>query len=236
MSQQQESPLSMLAGEDLAVFRFVKINGTARELVYADAADLGIGVTQAAVDDTYAVAVREVHNGGSFKVTAAAAFAVGDYLYHAADGKVSAVPAGPRIGRALEAATADGDVVEMVYQLTKIEWLGKTFEAVAADKTLDAEDANKIFYVTADAKTITLPATVAGLKFTILNGGANAAVAVTVSPNANDKLMGPDVAGTDNKDEVNTKTTAIRGDLIELVGDGADGYWFNAEGTWAEEA
>lgn len=236
MSQQFNSPISLLAGEALAVFRFVKINGTTRELVYADAADLGIGITQEGVADTIAVAVREVHHGGSFKVEAAGAFAVGDYLYHAADGKVSATPTGPRIGRALEAAAASGDIVEMVYQPTKLDWLGKTFEAVADNKTLDAEDVNKIFYVTADAKTVTLPATAAGLKFTILNGVADGGAAVNVSPNANDKLMGPDVAGTDNKDQINTKATAIRGDLIELVGDGAGGYWFNAEGTWAEEA
>lgn len=236
MSQQSNSPMAELAGEALAVFRFVKINGTSRELVYADAADLGIGVVQEAVADTIAACVREVHNGGSFKVTAAGAFAVGDYLYHAADGKVSAVPAGPRIGRALEAATADGDIVEMVYQLTKTEWLGKTFEAVADNKTLDAEDHGKIFYVTVDAKAITLPATAAGLRYVILNGAANGTSIVTVSPNANDKIDGPDLTGVNNKDRINTKATAVRGDLLEIVGNGGDGWLIeNQEGIWAAE-
>lgn len=237
MSKQAESPIAELAGEDLSAFRFIKINGTTRELVYAVAADLGIGVTQEAVSDTYSVSVREVHNGGTFKVEAAGAFAIGDYLYHAADGKVSAVPAGPRIGRALEAATASGDIVEIIYQVSMMEWLGRTFEAVADDKTLDIEDAGKVFYVTVDAKTVTLPAIAAGLgPIWIVNGAANGTVAVNVSPNANDKIMGADVAGTDNKDQINTKATAIRGDYICIEEANADGWKIiDKMGTWAEE-
>lgn len=233
MSKQTESPMTMVAAEALAAFRFVK--PSSGQAVYADAADLGIGVTQLLAANGGHASIRLVQHGGTLKVTAAGAFEIGNYLYHAADGKVSNVPSGPRIGRALEAASADGSIVEMIYQVTKPEWLGKTFEAIADNKTLDAQDINKIFYVTADAKTVTLPATVAGLKFTVINGGAAATVAVNVSPNASDKLMGPDVAGTDNKDQINTKATAQRGDLIELVGDGSAGYWFNAEGIWAEE-
>ena len=41
-------------------------------------------------------------------------------------------------------------------------------ENITADKTLDAADSGKLFYVTVDAKTITLPATALGLTYTIL--------------------------------------------------------------------
>jgi len=48
---------------------------------------------------------------------------------------------------------------------------GLTAETIADNKTLDAQDTGKVFFVTADAKTITLPA-VAGASFRVVNGGA----------------------------------------------------------------
>lgn len=115
---------------------------------------------------------------------------------------------------------------------------GFTFEEISANKTLDAQDVGKAFIVTADAKTITLPATASGLgPIVIINGGADAAVAVNVSPNANDKIMGPDIAGTDNKDLINTKTTAKQWDYIILEPDVAGNGWEvgRMRGTWATE-
>jgi len=111
-------------------------------------------------------------------------------------------------------------------------------ETLSDNKTLDAQDTGKVFFVSADAKTITLPATAtAGDTITIVNIGAFGTVAVNVSPNANDKVMGPDVAGTDNKDLINTKATACRGDYVVLTAGHADGWTVGAiKGTWAEEA
>jgi len=117
------------------------------------------------------------------------------------------------------------------------ELLDRTWEDVAVDKTLDAQDVGKVINVTVDAKTITLPATAAGLVYVVRNGGADAAVAVTINPNANDKIMGADLAGVDNKDRINTKATACRGDYIVLRADGSAGWYVEAErGTWAAEA
>ena len=114
---------------------------------------------------------------------------------------------------------------------------GETFEDVADNKTLDAEDVGKVINVTADAKTITLPAVSAGLEYVIRNGGASGTVEVTVSPNAVDKIMGADLAGVDDKDRINTKATAIIGDYIHLIYGGATGWMVVAErGTWAAEA
>ena len=115
--------------------------------------------------------------------------------------------------------------------------LDRTWEAVADNKTLDAQDVGKVMVVTADAKTVTLPATAAGLEFIVYNGGADGAVAVTVSPNAADKIMGADLAGVDDKDRINTKTTAKRGDYLHLVADGSAGWYVRTErGIWAAEA
>lgn len=114
---------------------------------------------------------------------------------------------------------------------------GKTFEAVSANKTLDIQDSGKIMCVDTDAFAITLPAVATGFEFTIMNVCADGLAIITVSPDANDKIMGADLAGVDNKDRVNTKTTAKSGDYIHLVYGTADGWIVNRErGTWAAEA
>lgn len=115
-------------------------------------------------------------------------------------------------------------------------WPRKTHELKSDNYSVDAADAGKVLHIATDAKAFTLPATVAGLRIIIVNDGADAGVLVTISPNSNDKIMGPDIAGTDDKDQLNTKTTAIRGDYMVLVGDGADGWFIEAmRGTWAEQ-
>lgn len=110
-------------------------------------------------------------------------------------------------------------------------------ETLSDNKTLDAQDSGKVFFVDTDAKTVTLPAVegMGGIK--IVNIGAFGTVAVTVSPNANDMIEGPDITGADNKDLVNTKATACRGDYIDLDYGDANGWVVrDIKGTWAREA
>lgn len=110
-------------------------------------------------------------------------------------------------------------------------------EAISVDKTLDIEDNGKLFWVDADAKTITMPAVATPVNCTIVNGGAFGTVAVNISPAAADKIQGPDLPGTDNKDLINTKATAKRGDFAVLVTGDANGPIAAAlRGTWATEA
>lgn len=111
-------------------------------------------------------------------------------------------------------------------------------ESISANKTLDATDTGKLFWVDTDAKTITLPATGAGLSCMIVNGGSYGTVAVNVSPNAADQITGPDITAAADKDLINTKATAQRGDLVELADiDNTDGYVVQRlSGTWAREA
>lgn len=113
---------------------------------------------------------------------------------------------------------------------------GQQSETVDDNKTLDEGDCGVVQVVTVDAKVVTLPATVVGYSYTIMNGGEDGAVLVTVSPNASDKIMGNGFTSADNKDALNTKATAKKGDYIKLVGDGADG-WVVTEvvGVWARE-
>lgn len=115
--------------------------------------------------------------------------------------------------------------------------LRRQSEAVKGNKTLDEGDNGVVQVVTADA-TITLPSTVAGYSYTIVNGGqgsTDGTIAINVSPAALDKIMGNGFTSADNKDAINTNGNY--GDSITLVGDGANG-WVVREvvGTWTREA
>jgi len=236
MSQACDSPKSFTAGEALADFRRVKFNSSSA-VVYADAGEIGIGATLQDVANAAHAAIQLDNAGGTMKVTAAGAIAAGARCFPAADGKVSAVPSGASVGIAMEASTADGDIIEMMPVQEHLDWQGLTFEEIDDDKTLDAQDAGKAFYVTADAKTITLPATDVNLgPIIIINGVADGGAAVNISPNANDLIKGPDFDGTDNKDHINTKATAVLHDFVKIRADGAEGWWVEeTRGTWATE-
>ena len=109
-------------------------------------------------------------------------------------------------------------------------------ETISANKTLDIEDNGKIFFVDTDATITTLPATATPVNAKIVNIGAYGAVAVNLSPQAVDKVQGPDLPGTDNKDLINTKATAKRGDFVVLTTGDANGpVVAELRGTWATE-
>jgi len=114
MSQQNEGGLkAFTAGEDLAAYRRVKLSGG--EVVYADAGEEFIGITQEAKLDGEQITVAMRSSGRTFKAVAAEAFAIDSVLYGAADGKVQDTVSGTAQGIALEAATAAGDIVEVYF-------------------------------------------------------------------------------------------------------------------------
>jgi hypothetical protein len=119
----------------------------------------------------------------------------------------------------------------------KDPYAGKVKETLsAATKTLDAQDTGKVIFCTVTT-VVTLPATATALSDVTLVCMAPAGTAqISADPNANDKIMGPDIAGADNKDLVNTLATAKRGDYITLTAGHTDGYVVNRiKGTWAQE-
>lgn len=122
---------------------------------------------------------------------------------------------------------------------------------VTGNKTLTAADQGIVQNVTVDAAVITLPATAAGLTFTIRNGGvkvtggpagtgADGSVGLTVAPQAADAVAGNGFTATVNKGAVNTKATSQVGDEITLQASGTAGVsaWNieNLIGTWARVA
>ena len=102
--------------------------------------------------------------------------------------------------------------------------------------TVLVTDSGAVFAIATDAKVFTLPSTAKGLTYSFVNTGADAAVLLSISPAAVDKIMGGQ-AGVDNKDLLNTKATAKKGDRATIVGDGGDGWYVTLlVGTWAAEA
>lgn len=115
-------------------------------------------------------------------------------------------------------------------------WLGVTHELKSANYTVDAEDSGKMLWVDTDAVVITLPA-VEGINVGVGNIAGFGVAGVSVSPAAADMIEGPDITAADNKDIVNTKATARRGDYIILEYGDANGWMITQKvGTWAREA
>jgi hypothetical protein len=106
------------AGEALLEKRRVKIKAgtttTPPEVEYADAGEQHIGITEADAALAEVVSVKLRTAQGSVEGVASEALAKGATLYGAADGKIADTSSGSAIGVALEAATADGDVIEWV--------------------------------------------------------------------------------------------------------------------------
>lgn len=135
-------------------------------------------------------------------------------------------------------ATTDGRAYVAMNKFTDSQpaWKNWTHELLTNDLTVDAEDHGKVLHIATENKTFTLPATVVGLEIVIVNDGIDGNNIVTISPNSNDQIMGPNIAGTPDKDQVNTKTTAKQGDWMHLRGDGSVGWHIMGKrGIWAEQ-
>lgn len=115
MSQYNNQPKAFIAEEALPAYRRVKLGTAAGSVVFADADEKAIGVTMAAAAITEYVAVQMLVP--TVKVTASAAITLHASVYARADGKVDDAGAGSgstAIGLALEAALADGDIIECI--------------------------------------------------------------------------------------------------------------------------
>lgn len=113
---------TFIAGEDLAAHRRVKVMTDSPatttdppEVVYADAGEDYIGVTEYAATDGNEVACKLNNYPGTIEMecTVDSAIARGTVLYGAADGKISDASSGSAQGIAVEAAGASGDVIEV---------------------------------------------------------------------------------------------------------------------------
>lgn len=117
------------AGEDLAAHRRVKIDSAVStadpaEVIYADAGEDYIGVTEFAADDGELIAVKMCTGPGTFEIECDvdSSIALGTVLYGAASGKVSDASSGSAQGICIEPGTiASTAVIEVALWNVKSE-------------------------------------------------------------------------------------------------------------------
>ena len=208
------------------------------------ATDRFIGfATAPAVNGTTAAAVNvNVYRSGSVQlpVTGAVITDVGQPIYAADDDTFQFSPAGGVFIGIVRRFVASGVVVVEFGPHIADPWAAYSVrEALTGTKTFDAQDCGKLFCCTeaADADALTLPAVADGFSgAVILYVGAFGGAAITLAPNANDMILGPDITGANDKDLVLTKATACRGDFVALGNSDDDGYHVTQmRGTWARE-
>ena len=115
---------------------------------------------------------------------------------------------------------------------------------ISVTGSVEANQAGGEFNIATDAKVITLPkidANNVGMEFKFRNTGADGNNIITISPNAADAIHGTvgsvSSGGVANKDWINTKATANKGDWCSLVAIEA-GSWYltGGDGVWASES
>lgn len=159
--------------EALAIYRCVKMDSDGK-VTYADGADEYDGVTTRA---TFAAGefadVALASKAGTVKVTAGAACTAGDHLYGAADGKVSGSGHVLR-GKALETASGDGSIIEMLPMKSSQNGTVKTVAAAGSAQGDAAALTGKVNIVTGSdgTKGVILPSAQAGLEVTVYNSVA----------------------------------------------------------------
>ncbi len=115
---------------------------------------------------------------------------------------------------------------------------------ISTSGSVSANQAGGEFNISTDALTITLPeisTETLGMEFTFRNTGADGNNIITLSPAASDAIHGTVAAissgGVDNKDWINTKATANKGDWCTLKAVAlTDWYLTGGDGVWASEA
>lgn len=242
LGQQNEIPViaTDIIYEGAAV-GVVKASGHARPLAAGDKfAGFAISQCDNSLGAAAAKNVRVLSKGKmKLAVTGAVITDLGMPVYASDDDTFSFVPTGVFVGfvsRFISAGVVIVDVDAMGHQDPFAGYSVR--EVKSANYTLDAQDCGKLICVDTDAVVLTLPAIADGFGgATIVNLGAYGTIAVTISPNVNDMILGPDITGADDKDLINTKATAQRFDRVKLDLGDADGYVVHElVGTWARQA
>lgn len=224
-----------------AAIGIVKASGHARPLT---SVDRFAGFAEAKADNSAGAAAAinvDAIKSGQIQLAVAGAVVtdVGQPVYATDDDTFVFLPVGAVFIGFVKRVVSSGIVVVEFNAGVLIDPYGsRPRETKSANYTLDAEDSGKTIFVDTDAITLTLPAIATGLDgVRIVNIGAYGTILVTISPQAADMILGPDITGADDKDLLNTKATAQRGDYVVLGGNDADGYSVQEMvGVWARQA
>ena len=222
----------------------VDATGHARPLANLDTF---VGFAEAKVDNSAGSAadlnVRTYKQGViKLSVTGAVITDVGQPVYATDDNAFTFIPTSAVYIGMVERFVSAG-VVEVSFNVGDVDPYSvygspENYETKSANYTLDILDVGKVLFIDTDAFLVTLPVVATPVECTIVNIGAFGAVLVAVSPAAADMIHAPDIAGTNDKDHLNTKATACRGDLVKISsasGDANGHAVIDQKGIWAQE-
>ena len=111
------STRSFGAGEALSPYLLVKVEADGDVVKCGAASDQPVvGLTTTSAANNEATTISLVNGGGTAYATASEAITAGEFVYTAADGKItSSVVLHTKVGVALESSAADGDVIEIAF-------------------------------------------------------------------------------------------------------------------------
>lgn len=217
--------------------------GHARPLT---SADRFAGFAEAKADNAAgaaaAAAVRVIESGKMvLAVTGAVITDVGQPVYATDDDTFVFLPTGGVfIGYVHRFISADKAVVDFNATAYGDPYGAYTNrETLSGVKTFDIQDNGKVFFAdaAADGDALTLPVVATPVNIMIVAIGAFGTTKVTIDPAAADKIQGPDLPGTDDKDLLLIKATQRRGDFVKLAtGDANGAIVTELRGIWTTEA
>jgi len=128
--QMDVATLTATTAEAITQHRLVR-HDSSLNLVYADAGEMPLGPVDRVVASGDEASVALLANKcGTIKLTASGAISAGARVFTAADGKISATNSMILVGTALEAATADGDVIEVLPDLKRVAYVNTAADSV----------------------------------------------------------------------------------------------------------
>ncbi len=169
----------------------------------------------------------------TINVGGAADFTIGANTFTALSGSTIAT------NTIAETTAASGVTIDgvLVKDNTLTAWRAAV-SSKSANYTVTTADSGTVFVAGAADLVFTLPATASGLRyrFVLASAGLSTGTGLSISPAAADKIMGNGFTSADNKDAVLAGSGDREGDCIEVVGDGADGWYITSViGTWTRE-
>jgi hypothetical protein len=185
-----------------------------------------------------AVNVRVYKKGeAQLSVSGAVITDVGQPVYATDDDTFVFLPTGAQFVGYVKRFVSSGIVI-VAYDIDAYTdpYGGGAYETLsAATKTLDIQDNGKTIFCTVTT-VITLPAVATPVNCKVVCMAPFGTAQISIDPAAADKVQGPDLPGTDNKDLINTLATARRGDFVSLMTGDANGALVDElKGTWATE-
>lgn len=225
---------------DTAIGPYLRVKLSSGNLTLAGAADVELGVVDKRINVTDGTLGASDHGTVLLRNTEGAVYGTADgaisayaAVYGAASGKISATENGNYLGIALEAATADGDVISFVYVDRDH---GPEATAVTSDKTVTTAESGMTFTTVGATGTVTftLPAatTAAKQKYRFRVGAAQE---LRLDPDGTETIALPStgVQGAAGK----YLTANADGETVDIECT-KDGQWsvFGYTGTWTAEA